>query len=141
MVLDVNTTLNFNMILFIIFCGGLGLATGDLSHVPLVPASDDQDGRRWDDHHDRRYHDYNEDQNFKDDIRDYEKLSPPCKLLIERFKERILRDEAKVRVYGNSQNDYLRSAEVRIYHTKLSRKFFIIITLHVIRCQDSTRWL
>lgn len=99
------------MILFIIF-SGLSLAAGDLSEVPRVPAADDQEGGGWEDHHGRRYQDYQDQDQRTDHFKDYEKLSAPCKLLIERFKERILRDRARIRVYGNGQNEYLRSAQV-----------------------------
>ena len=96
------------MILFIIF-SGLSLAAGDLSGVPRVP---DQEGGGWEDHHGRRYQDYQDQDHQADHHKDFEKLSPPCKLLIERLKERILRDRARIRVYGNGQNEDLRSAEV-----------------------------
>ena len=96
------------MILFIILFG-LSLAAGHLSGVPRAP---DQEGGGWEDHNGRRYQDYQDQDHQADHHKDFEKLSPPCKLLIERFKERILRDRARIRVYGNGQNEDLRSAQV-----------------------------
>ena len=88
-----------------------------LFDVPLVPYFPDREHGRGggDGHHERHWDDHdNNNRRFdnKNEIINHEELSPPCKLLIGRFKKRILGDQARIDVYGNSQQNYLRSAEV-----------------------------
>jgi len=71
--------------------------------VPRVPNS--KQSPRFDNY------DHNEDhfENRYDDTNN-EELWSPCTLLVERFKERLLRDQARIVVYGSSRNDFSQSA-------------------------------
>ena len=73
--------------------------------VPRVPNS--KQSPRFDNY------DLNEDhfENRYDDTNN-EELWSPCTLLVERFKERLLRDQARIVVYGSSRNDFSQSAVV-----------------------------
>ena len=78
--------------------------------VPRVPNSkhsqDHYDPRfeNYDDHGDRFENRYDETNN--------DELSTPCSLLVERLKERLLRDQARIEVYGSPRNDFSQSAVV-----------------------------
>jgi len=76
--------------------------------VPRVPNSE-----HGQDHHNPRFENYDDHgDHFENryDQTNNEELSPPCSLLVERLKERLLRDQARIEVYGGRLNDFSQSA-------------------------------
>ena len=78
--------------------------------VPRVPNT-----KQSQDHHNTRSENYDDNEDHFEnryDQRNNEELSSPCSLLVERLKERLLRDKARIVVYGSSRTDFSQSAVV-----------------------------
>ena len=105
---------------------GLQRISRAMFEVPRVPNS-----KHSQDHHNPRYENYDENEdhfeNRYDDMNN-EELSSPCTLLVERLKERLLRDQARIVVYGFSE-----SAVVGKLKIIFENKHFLVF-----RCLDLT---
>ena len=69
--------------------------------VPRVPNT-----KQSQDHHNPRFENYDDTEDHFENRynpRTNEELSSPCSLLVERLKERLLRDKARIVVYGSSR--------------------------------------
>merc|ERR1711936_504436 len=81
---------------------------GAMFGVPRVPNS-----KHSQDHHYPRFDSYDDNEDHFENRYDQtnnQELSSPCGLLVERLKERLLHDEARILVYGSSRNDNSQSA-------------------------------
>ena len=92
--------------------------------VPRVPHS-----KHSQEQHNPRFESYDDKEDHFDNRYDdakHEDLSSPCGLLVERLKERLLRDQARIVVYGRSRNDFPQSAVVGRNKNSFIMKYFLI---------------
>ena len=136
------------MIIFFLLVWPAGLSSQETAGTPTNTSSPERVSRTMfevprvpNSKHSPRFdnYDHNEDhfENRYDDTNN-EELWSPCTLLVERFKERLLRDQARIVVYGSSRNDFSQSAVVGRNQNIFKINNFNIATddgIQLLRCE------